>query len=215
MTAKLDEVDSKIIELLQKDGRMMYKDLARLTRVSLPTVRYRIKRLIDMGLIKNFTVVLDPEKISGKTRAIITIDGKSSDLDKIAEKLGEMKEVREVYVGTGSFGVLAKVEVDNIGQFEELVTRRISQIPEIESAKSSILVRAVKEEYGVTVKSQVGLRLKCPFCNSPISGEPYVEEIRGVPHYFSGKACADAYKERFAEKGQKRPVELLFKSSPE
>jgi DNA-binding Lrp family transcriptional regulator len=215
LAAKLDEIDSKIIELLQKDGRMMYKDLARLTRVSLPTIRYRIKRLMDMGLIKGFTVVLDPEKISGKTRAILTIDGRSSDLDKIAEKLAEMKEVREAFVGTGSFGVLAKVDVDDIGQFEELVARRISQIPEIESTKSSILVRAVKEEYGVTVKPQVGLRLKCPFCNSLISGDPYVEEIRGVPHYFSGKACADAYKERFVEKGQKHPVELLFKSSRE
>ncbi len=132
MAAKLDEIDSKIIELLQKDGRMMYKDLARLTRVSLPTIRYRIKRLMDMGLIKGFTVVLDPEKISGKTRAILTIDGRSSDLDKIAEKLAEMKEVREAFVGTGSFGVLAKVDVDDIGQFEELVARRISQIPEIE-----------------------------------------------------------------------------------
>ncbi len=209
MAAKLDEIDSKIIELLQKDGRMMYKDLARSTRVSLPTIRYRIKRLMDMGLIKGFTVVLDPEKISGKTRAILTIDGRSSDLDKIAEKMAEMKEVREVFVGTGSFGVLAKVDVDDIRQFEELVARRISQIPEIESTKSSILVRAVKEEYGVTVKPQVGLRLKCPFCNSLISGEPYVEEIRGVPHYFSGKACAEAYKERYVAIGRKNPLELF------
>ncbi len=212
MTSKLDEIDSRIIELLQKDGRMMYKDLARLTRVSLPTVRYRIKRLKDMGLIKGFTVVVDPEKISGKTRAILTLDGRSSDLNMIAEKLAGMKEVREVYVGSGSFGVLAKVEVDGIGQLEELVTRRISQIPEIESSKSSILVRTVKEEYGVTVKPEVGLSLKCPFCESPISGEPYVEEIRGVPHYFSGKACAEAYKERYAAGGQKDPLRLLTSS---
>lgn len=209
MASKIDEIDSKIIELLQKDGRMMYKDLARQTRVSLPTVRYRIKRLKDMGLIKGFTVVVDPEKISGKSRAILTIDGRSSDLNAIAEKLAGMKEVREVYVASGSFGVLAKVEVDDMRQLEELVTRRIGEIPEIESSKSSILVRTVKEEYGVTVKSEVGLRLKCPFCNSLISGDPYVEEIRGVPHYFSGKACAEAYKERYAEGGRKSPLELF------
>lgn len=212
MTLKLDEIDSRIIELLQKDGRMMYKDLARLTRVSLPTIRYRIKRLMNMGLIRGFTVVLDPSKISGKTRAILTIEGKSADLDKIAEKLAEMKEVREVFVGVGSFGVVAKVDVDDIGQYEELVARRISQIPEIESTKSSILVKVVKEEYGVTVKSQVGLHLKCPFCDSPISGNPYVEEIRGVPHYFSGKACADAYKERYAEGGRKVHLEFIASS---
>lgn len=206
---KLDEVDAKIIELLQKDGRMMYKDLARFTRVSLPTVRYRIKRLMDMGIIRKFTVVTDPEKVSGKTRAILAIDGRSTDLDTIAGKLAGMEEVREVFVTAGSSGIVAKVEVDDIGQLEELITRKIAQIPEIQSSKSSILVKTVKEEFGVRVKPQVRVMLKCPFCNSPIAGDPYVEEIRGVPHYFSGKACAEAYRERYVEKTPKHLLDIL------
>ena len=210
---KLDEVDARIIELLQKDGRMMYKDLARFTRVSLPTVRYRIKRLTDMGVIRKFTVVTDPGKISGKTRAILAIDGRSGDLDTIAGKLAEMEETREVFVTAGSSGIVAKVEVDDISRLEELITRRITQIPEIQSSKSSILVKTVKEEFGVRVKPQVGIRLKCPFCNSPIAGEPYVEEIRGVPHYFSGKACAEAYRERYVEKTAKHPLEDILRTS--
>ncbi len=66
MSFKLDELDASIIELLQRDSRMMYKDIAEKTNVSLPTVRARIKRLLDLGVIKKFTIVVDADKISGK-----------------------------------------------------------------------------------------------------------------------------------------------------
>ena len=75
------------------------------------------------------------------------------------------------------------------------------------------MVKTVNEEFGVKVKSQVGIMLKCPFCNGQIAGEPYVEEIRGVPHYFSGKACAEGYRERYVEKTAKHPLEDILRTS--
>ncbi|MFQ6087157.1 MAG: Lrp/AsnC family transcriptional regulator, partial [Candidatus Bathyarchaeia archaeon] len=74
MSIRLDKVDAGILKFLQRDGRMMYKDLARQLGVSLPTIRTRIKRLRELGVIQKFTVVVNPDRIFGKTRAVFVIE---------------------------------------------------------------------------------------------------------------------------------------------
>lgn len=196
MAIRLDELDVGILKLFQQDGRIMYKDVARNLNVSLPTVRARIKRLRELGVIKKFTVVVDPDRIFGKIRAIFVIEGKTPELMNIGNKLAEMDEVREVFVTTGAFGIIAKVEVNNIVELEELITKKIAQIPNILDSKTSIVVKTLKEEFGISVKPEAVVQLRCAFCGGIIVEEPYVEEINGVKYYFHGKACAEGYKEK-------------------
>ena len=200
MPIKLDETDAKIIELLQKDGRMMYKDVAWQLGISLPTVRTRLRKLLSRGIIKKFTIVVDPEKIYGKARAFFVIDAKAADLGTIAKKLSEIKGVREVFVTTGSFGAIAKVEVDNVAELDELVTKRLNEIPEIMNAKSSVIVKTVKEEYGISAQPYAVIQFKCAFCGGIVVQEPYVDNVNGEKFYFHTKDCADAFKERLAKR---------------
>jgi len=196
MGIKLDELDVGILKLFQRDGRMLYKDVASHLNVSLPTIRARVKRLRELGVIKKFMVVVDPDKIFGKIRAVFVIEGKTPELESIGAKLAEMEEVREVFLTTGAFGIIAMVEVDNIVELEELITRKIAEIPNILDAKTSVVVKTLKEEFGISVKPEAVVQLRCAFCGGIIVEEPYVEEINGVKYYFHGKACADGYKEK-------------------
>lgn len=155
MSDRLDETDSRILDLLQQDGRMLFKDLARSARVSVPTVRYRIRRLLNRGIIRKFTVLVDSERV-GRVRAIFSIYGKSSDLEEIGKKLGQLEEVHEVCVTSGPLGIVVRAEVSNSKDLIELA-KKISRIPEVGTSVLSIVTNTMKNEY--TVKVPAGIEL--------------------------------------------------------
>lgn len=194
MGLRLDKTDVAIVDLLQKDSRMMYKEIALRLNVNLPTVRARIRKLMGLGVIKKFTVVVDAEKIYGRIGAILTINGKASDLELIARRLAEMDEVREVHMATGASEIVAKIETDSMTAMEGLTMKKLPQIPEIMGVRSSIIMKTFKEEPSKLYPEAI-VQLKCAFCGAPIADEPYVEEIEGMKMFFSARACADAFKQ--------------------
>ena len=90
---KLDEIDSKIIAMLQEDGRRSFSDIAAAINRTEVTVRRRVNRLKDEGYIKRFTVVLDPMKIGKSIRAIIRVKTAMKHATIISKKLSKIKEV--------------------------------------------------------------------------------------------------------------------------
>src|SRR5579884_549186 len=83
MSMRLDNIDARILELLSQDGRMHYKELAKKINVTLPTVKERIRKLVDAGVIKKFTVVIDQERLWGRVQAFILAQFLSSDLEEL------------------------------------------------------------------------------------------------------------------------------------
>ena len=63
MAFKLDDKDKRILNLLQENSRLSYTEIANELKISEATVRYRVKKLTDAGIISKFTVLLDPRKI--------------------------------------------------------------------------------------------------------------------------------------------------------
>ena len=60
---KLDDKDKQILNLLQENSRLSYTEIGNELDISEATVRYRVKKLVDAGVISKFTVLLDPRKI--------------------------------------------------------------------------------------------------------------------------------------------------------
>jgi len=199
MSLKLDNIDVQILELLQDNSRLMYKDIAKKIGISLPTVKNRIKRLSDLGVIKKFTVIIDPEKIFGKVRSLIYIQTEPSSLEELVKLLSNMKEVREIFITAGSYSLVLKVEVRSLNELVELIYKRLSEIKGINSYSHLIITKVIKEEYGASVEVNDTLFFKCDFCNSPILGKPWIEFIKGGKYYFHSKDCAEAYKERMSK----------------
>ncbi|MDG6990313.1 MAG: winged helix-turn-helix transcriptional regulator [Nitrososphaerota archaeon] len=196
MSIQLDRTDVQIIEMLQEDGRMLYKDIAQKAGVSLPTVRTRIQKLMDLGVIKKFTVIVDADKILGKVRGLVLLQVNPSDVDKVMARLISMKEVREVYRTAGSNPLVLKVEAGDLDELGQLISERLSGIEGINEASSLVVTKTGKEEYGASVQAEAMVQFKCSFCNAPIMGKPYVEYIDGGRYYFNAEECAKAYKQR-------------------
>ncbi|HHI01394.1 MAG TPA: Lrp/AsnC family transcriptional regulator, partial [Thermococcus litoralis] len=71
---KMDEIDKNILKLLQEDGRMSYSEIARRIGVPESTVRLRVKRLIEEGIIRKFAALINPFKAGYTIVAFIAVD---------------------------------------------------------------------------------------------------------------------------------------------
>ena len=96
----LEPQDRKILAALSADGRRPYRDIARQLGVSEGTVRQRVARLIDRGLIR-IAAVGSPLKLGFDAVALVMIQVKPGTIDEVAKRLADVPHVR--FVGT-SFG---------------------------------------------------------------------------------------------------------------
>ncbi len=197
---KLDRIDVAIVEILQKDGRRMYKEIAEELGVSLPTVRARVKKLVELGVIKKFTVIVNPDKIVGKIRTLLMIQANTANLQDVIKRLSELKQIREVYVVAGGYTLAAKGDFRDVSELGEITSKVLPSIPGLQGVTCSVITDVPKEEYGSAVEPEAVVQFKCEFCGSLIFGKPVIEEINGGRYFFSGKECAEAYRERLGAK---------------
>ncbi len=196
MSVQLDDIDIRIIETLQADGRVPYKEIAHKLSVSLPTVRARISKLVELGVIKKFTVIVDPDRIYGKVRGFVLLQVQPADVEEAIIRLAGMKEVREIYLTAGSNPITVKVEARDLDELGKLASRKFSEVKGVTGCSYLVITRTGKEEYGASVEPQTMIQFKCEFCGAPIFGKPYIEYINGGRYYFNAEECAMAYKQK-------------------
>ena len=87
---KLDRIDVEVLRTLQENARIPLKELASKVGLSIPAVRARIDRLVDLGVIKGFTVIVDPSRITERVRALILCKVPADSLGNLPEELGKL-----------------------------------------------------------------------------------------------------------------------------
>lgn len=136
---QIDILDKKILEFLQKDGRMAYTEIAKKLDVSHGTVHQRLAKLTELGIIKGSKIILDYQKMGYDVTTLLGIHLKSAkDQSRVIEKLKAMNEVVEVYYTTGSYALIIKVHNKNIKDFHNFLSDKLQNIPEIQSTESFI-----------------------------------------------------------------------------
>lgn len=127
----LDDIDLKIIELLQKDGRMSFIEIGKKVGLSEGAVRRRIKLLHERGVIKRFTIEVD-RGYGVSAITFIELDYSSSAKD-VVNKVAKVPGVETVYELTGRFDAIAIISAPSISELNE----RIDSIRNIEGVKST------------------------------------------------------------------------------
>lgn len=207
-SAQLDETDILLIKALQKDSRQSLKELAHLADVSVPTARSRVDRLVRLGVIRQFTVAVDPQKLAGGVTAFISLNTKLSDMEGVKAALSQMDEVMGLYLTTGEYDVVAKVCVPDVRALEEFVLRKLSKVPGIEQARNSIVVETAKEEYGPYIKPGFGIRVFCATCRKEIKDRPIKRTLESIEYFFCCETCLSAYEDFLQKKAAGEPAKL-------
>ncbi len=193
-TMELDNVDIRILELLQSDGRLSFNDLAKEVGVTTPTVSHRISTLMDLNLIRGFQVDLDTDLLNEIT-SVMTIDCKPSDVPKLLERFETFREVRELFVidGTRLFAKVTTTDLEHLNEFLD----RLTQIEEIISYRYGSVTRTVKERPRAMIHAGLKLTVDCYYCGKPVVENPVKIKLDGKDHYLCCGSCEQLYRDKY------------------
>lgn len=138
MSANTDEIDEKILRILQVDARRAFVDIATEIGLSESAVRRRVKNLVDRAIIKRFTIELGA---SDKTSAITLISvASSADTSAVSTRLMELNGVKVVYEITGQYDIAAIIAAPAIVD----INRCIDDIRKIDGVSDTDTVIILK-----------------------------------------------------------------------
>ncbi|MCD6276263.1 MAG: Lrp/AsnC family transcriptional regulator [Thermoplasmata archaeon] len=140
----MDDRDRKILEILLKDSRTSYSDIAKLLGISDTAVRKRIKNLEDMGIIRGYTISVDPHQIGYKCIAIVGIDTEADKFYKIAQKLKEMDFVKCLDITVGENMIVAEIWAEDGEALAHILSEKIGKMEGIRRIKSSVVLQKLK-----------------------------------------------------------------------
>jgi Lrp/AsnC family leucine-responsive transcriptional regulator len=151
----LDEIDRKILKLLQKNGRMTNAALAEAVGLTATPMLQRIKKLEQRGVIRGYAALVDPAAVGRGTTAYVLVKQSIHDLDthaRFVEAMGEYSEVLECRHIAGEEDYLLKVVVRDIAEYERFLLHRLTKVPGIDRVKTIFVLSTSKEETAVPIE---------------------------------------------------------------
>jgi DNA-binding Lrp family transcriptional regulator len=123
---KIDNINKKIIYLLQKDARKTYKDIASELNRSETTIRDRIKAMETIGIIQGYTALIDKTALGLNFFAIILGNpDSSSELDSITNKIKRVKNVMRVYQISGNKRIAVFMVAPSYKELKEIIRTQL------------------------------------------------------------------------------------------
>jgi DNA-binding Lrp family transcriptional regulator len=159
LKARLDAVDWKILNELQEDGRMTNVELARRVGISAPPCLRRVRALEEGGIIRGYRALLD-EKALGYDLTAFVFVGLSSqaeaDLVAFEAKVRGWQIVRECHLASGEIDFVLKCVAPDLRAFQTFVIEDLTKTPHVESVRTSLVLRRVKDEAMVPMEQGQG-----------------------------------------------------------
>ena len=124
MTAVLEEIDRRIVELLARDGRMSYTDVGRATGLSTSAAHQRVRRLEERGVITGYAATVDPVAVALPLTAFVSIKPiDPSAPDDAPERLAGIAAIEACHSVAGEESYILKVRVSTPGDLETAARR--------------------------------------------------------------------------------------------
>ncbi len=136
---QLDDIDLKILDIISKNARIPFKDVASEVGVSRAAVHQRVTRMIELNVIVGSGYHIDPKKIDYKTCTYIGIFlEKGSLYSTVTEKLKLIPEIVECHYTTGQYAIFVKVYAKDNEHLRDILSDKIQKISGIASTETFI-----------------------------------------------------------------------------
>lgn len=149
---RLDQIDRRILSLLQAEGRMTNVELAARVGISPPPCLRRVRALEQAGFIKGFHAALDPQKLGFEVTVFAQVRLRSqaeADLRAFEELARGWPVVRECHMLNGEVDFILKCVAADLKAFQRFLTESLTPAPNVASVKTSLVIRSGKNEPGV------------------------------------------------------------------
>ena len=142
----VDETDLRVLELLRKDGRATFAEIAAQLGVSPGTIRQRYNRLVEQGYLK-VVAITNPVHRGLKTMALIGIRTDGNQMLKVADKIAKLKEVVYLVVVSGRYDIMIEVFCRDHEDLLNFITEKLYGIEGVRETETFMHLKIVKEVY--------------------------------------------------------------------
>lgn len=143
VSIELDDLDKHILKLLQKDARLSFAEIGRHLDVAETTVRFRVNRLVESGVIARFAAVLDPVKVGLKVGGAILLKIEPAHLEEACQQLISFSETQYLFRSTGEYDVVSMIFARDMEHLNDLV-KKTKLIPGVKDARVSVTTKILK-----------------------------------------------------------------------
>lgn len=190
---RLDETDLSILNVLQENGRLSFRQISERVKVSVPTVSNKISNMENLGIIRGYQVDLDTETL-GEISVIITIKAKPVELRTVASHFETNENVRDIFIMSNG-RLLMICTFTNSHRINDFVTR-LGNIPEIMEYDIANIVTVIEEKHRALVASGASLVLECPQCKNEIMDDAVKIKVDGKDFYLCSTECSKAFQDK-------------------
>jgi Lrp/AsnC family leucine-responsive transcriptional regulator len=144
----LDRIDRKILDALQRDGRLANADLAKLVNLSPTPTLERVRRLEREGFIERYAAILNSEKMEASLIAFVEValDRTTEDvLERFAGAARATTEIVECHLVAGGFDYLLKIRVADMAAYRRFLGAGLAVLPGVRTTHTYMVMEQVKD----------------------------------------------------------------------
>jgi DNA-binding Lrp family transcriptional regulator len=183
---QLDRLDLEILKLLLVDSRINISDMANKLEVSRPTIRKRLKKLLENNIIKRFTVEISDEIIGG---IHVFYRFKTIDPKELLNYLKDKHEIIGIYVTSGEKNIVAEAVYPNLDSFRSNMNEFLEKNISFEA---DIVLRKIrKKEHYIPI---IQFKLTCDYCGKEILDKPLEYTLYNRDFYFCCQTCLNNFR---------------------
>ena len=151
----LDDVDLQIMYILAKDSSTAFVEIAKQIDISDATVHLRVRKLIDKGIIRRFTLSLNNDLLGYDHLVFAGINIKSGFADQVTEELSNIEEILEIHEMHNTFDLFLKIRAKDLNDIRDIVENKIRKLPYILETELMTVLKSSKEEQMVTLSKDI------------------------------------------------------------
>ena len=144
----LDDTDKTILNRLQEDARISFKEIAKEVGTSEATIFVRVKKLQKSGVIKGFRAIVNPQSVGRQVAAFALVKAEPKSYPKMLAQLASIDEICEIHDVTGAYYSILKMRTSTSEQLPQILDR-IGQIEGVAGTETVIVLRTIKEETSI------------------------------------------------------------------
>lgn len=150
----MDDIDRAILGEIQQDSAISQVELARRVSLSPPAVHARMRRLEELGIIRQYVALLDREKAGYDMLCLVNVTLQMHQLEQVNNfraAVQRMPEVLECFFVTGDYDYLLKVIVRNRKELEQFLMDKLTPIPGVARISTSLVLSEVKNTTAILI----------------------------------------------------------------
>ncbi len=189
---ELDNLDVKILTHLQANSRKSFQEIAKHTLTSVPTVKSRVDRLLELGVIRKFTIDIDSSRLD-IPEAILVINAKPHAVNRITEELSRLDEVKELYATSDSdAAIVSRIS----GEMQRIlaIQDRIN-LSDVNNVRV-IPIKSAFKNANLSLASS-SITITCAYCDKKVTEGAVRKKLDNKDYFFCYNTCLGAFEEKY------------------